>query len=499
MATSNSLPNPGWLVLPALLLLALVWWFAGMPGAARQAEANTESACVNLPPTKAPPTNSGCDPRTSKNEPRFANPVNSPPANGSEAPPELPDVKHSFAPVEAIRWFPQNLSWDPAVSMAPNGAIPETSKYGLVEKYPDGADTTPVNMVRLDIRCVDAVTGAGIGDGVWAEVIDSTEKLRAAGTICFPGSFEVKHTENLTLLIRARTKTQVGYATIGYGAWAPSQAVGSTSYSWHGDNRVELMVTVEMFTRDQLEKYGSNIRVRDEQGNPVPGAMASAYERILGQAGIDGNIRIPPCSLRSDALTKKSVRIAVSKPGKVPVMIEPDDLTNGGVVDVVLRADEITIRFWLQLPPNTRVRPLDAYVHNSWDMRDRSILPEGVNYREAVKQMHWHSGRWGYGYNFASGIGPYNENLSALSAVTRTTIDFEDCKAYDRWYANQWKYDEQTGLWQVVIPHKGRFIITINEETRDVGGGRTERRMYPGLYLDATDPANPKVDLLYAP
>jgi hypothetical protein len=100
--------------------------------------------------------------------------------------------------------------------------------------------------------------------------------------------------------------------------------------------------------------------------------------------------------------------------------------------------------------------------------------------------------------------GKQSGSIALLAAVLKRPWQDWWAKRYDTWYTRQWKYDAATGLWQVTIPHPGRYVIAPHVEQRPIrnADGTNQAgpwQMYPGVLIDATNSAMPTAELVYPP
>ncbi len=441
---------------------------------------------------------------------------------------------------EGIRWHPVGLNWVPIESYPkPDNAPEATEPWRTPKGEASWLDEWPPNSLGIEVSLRDALTGNILSNEVpkpssRIDVIDSNGKLRVSGREYGPHChYVITAPSNLNYLVRAQTDTQIGYCVFGFGSGALAFGGENVVMGLTVSSQRRCLVRCVILMASAADRAaGAQIKVTDPGGKPLSGTLAYLGRAILGQANEDGIISIPipdfskipetaasssngagspkqpelPHPLRQLWNTKNGA-LAISYPGKVPLFIPIDKLLPHTVRIVPLLADELVVTFSLRLPAGTPINEPKSsrygrVTSNDWGHFDRSVLPVGVKLREVLDASQWKTAAWPYGKNsVGSGLGhPTGNNTTELEAVIGTP--FERWMDYDRWYSNQWTHDEASGDWKVIIPHKGRFIITINEERREIWRNTTkylEFMMYPGLFLDATDPTSPKFELIYAP
>ncbi|MCC7509530.1 MAG: hypothetical protein IT464_09160 [Planctomycetes bacterium] len=195
-----------------------------------------------------------------------------------------------------------------------------------------------------------------------------------------------------------------------------------------------------------------------------------------------------------------SAPIAIHYPGKVPVFLHAAELLRGTTTDVVLHGDELVVEFYLLLPEGVPHGTIADSTQNHGRF-DRRVFAPDEDPKASMKYATWQLYRMKPYVRDTHDPHHVYDNTRALEQAVKQP--WQPWWEYDSWYTRQWKYNPATGMWQVVLPHAGRLVIFLHEEHREwtntAGDKTSDWMMYPGLYIDATDPANPVVELIYPP
>ncbi len=502
-----------------LLLAALAVWLVldrPRPDRARGNEAELAGS-NSAAPANRHGKEANASRRTNKSEPENR-PVNQP-TNSSdgkvpgEDPPQNPPPKK---PTQPLKWMPRSVSWDPEKSLVPEGILPDVSAPARTSvdqpENPTDPNKMPENTLYLEVEALDAVSGKKLAP-VRIEVVDDTGRLRVAATISgdkrlMRGGrvFLLKYEGPRTFLLRAQHEDKVGFAVFGTGPGGyVSTHTGTLAIDEGPGNRARFKVRVLLSSQSDREVNRTSVRVLDGANRPLEGATILLHAELLALTDASGIASFAMPNLSSadhEVLSYWTGPLTVHYPGKVPVFVPVNEFVPGGNLDLVLRADEFVLEFALKLPNGALPEhprlggEFSRYV-------DRGIFDARCNPKEVLAQLHWEIERLHY---HTGGTTYTTDNMVALVAATGRPAQESEIGVhnyYDYWYAGQWKYNDETTKWHVVIPHRGRFVIAINLQKRDdrhPGGDLAPFiMMYPGLYIDATDPENPKAELIYPP
>lgn len=423
--------------------------------------------------------------------------ANSENGTGSEA------VQHSAssrstAPGNPVRWNLPVLSWDPNVSVPYEPGPPEVAEEQSSLLARQLLQVTENHMI-VSIVVHDAATRRRV-DHADIEIVDSEGRLRVSAPVPDGnGEFLLRYGgvgKPISLLARARSGDRVGFAVFGVGFGSPPQSRGATFSRYLADResgawwfQLRIIVT----SANYRETEGRVLQIVDGGGTPVQGAHAYHDSNVLGQSDSDGMMTIALPELPNGE-QRSGPETAIYRNGRVPVFLTSDELKKDGITQVALCAEEHVVKFYLlveprHLPPAAVLGvPPSADAGHYWGMLDRGVFAPGDDPKRKMASVGWSIRNLAY-------LIQHNNSEELESAVGRPLND-KRLQRYNDWYARQWKYNERNGTWQVVVPHRGRFVIALAEKMLE---GPRHRRlaMYPGLYIDATDPANPKIELIY--
>lgn len=374
-------------------------------------------------------------------------------------------------------WRPPEFSWDVAKGLFDESVIP------VVTRQPD-ADTSfnesayPDHSLALEVTALDATTGEYVWD-FEAEVVDDLGAALVRATITGRHRFLLSFDGTRKFVIRVVKGDKLGLSVLTINSNMSLYGDGHTVYGpdVHGANKWSAQVEV-VLANDTRRTAGHAVHVRDADGGPLAGTIGyMCSNNVLGQTDHNGRMLFP---VWHDRIWSGSITIV--HPGYVPVFLDAADLKPGMSTTVVLRAEEYVVEFYLMQPPE-RIHSL-----RHWDC-NRAVFAPDEEPRRALATSEW--GGWvieRLGYYAREGA------RAVLAEVIGYPVSPAIGELYDRWYSRQWSYDELTGMWRIVIPHTGRFLIALDLK---ILPGKTIYNIHPGMLIDATDPDNPTVELVF--
>lgn len=402
-----------------------------------------------------------------------------------------------------VTWQVPRLSWDSAHNIGSKSGLPEAN---AASTDVDSPYNWPSDTLEFVIYALDAVSGERV-EPFEVRIVDDHGRLRVAATVDekkpVRRRFRINYRKDTTFLIQVIAGSRVGYAALGTSCGSPQCGDNILSY---GERRFVVTVNVLVSDHRTTLKKGT-LRVLDKEGSPLGGAVVYLLKQgnIIGQSDANGVISVPMPDLASATEHVQylwSGVLVVSSPGYVPVFLRTEGVFGESATrDVILRGREFIVEFYLKLPSQVSIGPTKSSQHPT-GTHDRRVFAPAEDPVQSMRDANWSLSRmqayrrdpkWGeHGY----------DNTRALEAAVGQS--WQEWWEYDRWYTRQWNYDPETGMWQVVLPHPCKLVLFINEEQRTYYDEATKQEyrdwmMYPGILIDATDPANPHVELIYPP
>ena len=295
--------------------------------------------------------------------------------------------------------------------------------------------------------------------------------------------------------------------------------------------RVNLCVL--MIEPDQTPR-ARTVLVRGANGVPIKGAVILQFGQELGRSDASGTIvwAVPPAG--KDTKKRPYGGVFVHAPGFAPLFLQRDQVEDesAGPLEVSFASRELLVsvrssiddrflaltgldkeqlgssRNWseilmlgwdlLSLADDAEVFGwFDVFYYLTYSHRDKAWwLERRANFANETNPVHPERKRVSK-LPFYTGTEPQSSWADGLEQAIGRPYHELWPRFYGGWYNGRWTYKD--GRFDVVLPYPGKFLLLVGEEYRDNMPNTKPGRLNRVLYIDATDPLNPKGALYGCP